>query len=325
MNLNTVLCFGDLLDWNSAATLSLMIIGLLLLVLLIVWLILWLIKLSRMEAVAVPAEEKVVKTRIERVIVRESAEPRVVVVQQQPAEPRVVVVQQQPVEPQVVVVQQPAPEPQVIVQQQPAPTPAETVMVPATSQPVYLPLSAEEEEDFIDEEEVFEESVEGGVIRYNRSFMAKYIQASDETKTYYVHLKNEILSYMKVRGRVSWRRESFRFGKSAAVKMTIRGKTLCLFFPLDPVQFAGSKYDVEDVSDTTLYADTPCMYRIISEKREKYAKELIALVMEMLGTRRTNREYEDYYLPYEGIVQLIDKGLVKRVLRRNGTSYISSN
>ena len=331
MNLNTVLCFGDLLDWNSAVTLSLMIIGLLLLALLIVWLILWLIKLARMEAVAVPAEEKVVKTRVERVIVRESAEPRVVVVQQQPVEPQVIVVQQSAPAPQVVV-QQPAPEPVVEQQlvvvrpqaEQPAPPPAETIVVPAPSQPVYLPLSAEEEDDFDDEEEVLvEETFEGGVVTYNRSFMAKYIQASDETKDYYVHLKNKLLSYIKVRARISWKRESFTFGRSPMARLVFRGKTLCLCLPLDPGQFAESKYHVEDVSNIALYADTPCMYRIRNDRRLNYAYELIDFVAQNVGTKETNRHYEDYYMPYEGLVQLIDKGLVKRVIRYTSREYVA--
>ena len=323
MNLNTVLMFGDLLDWNSALSLSLMIIGLLLLAIAIFGLIVWLVKLSRRE----PVEklEKTERVRTERIVVKQSAQPRVVVVQQ-PAEPQVVVVQQQAA-PEVIVEPQPVEQPLTVIRPQ-TQTPmaqefTEPIAPPAPYQPAFMPTSEEDGED--DDEEIIEESVEGGVIRYNRSFMAKYIQSSDEAKTYYVHLKNEVLSYLKVRGRISWRRETFRFGKSTALRMSMRGKTLCLYFPLDPTSLAGSKYDVENVSDTALYADTPCMYRIISEKREKYARELIALVMESLGAVKTERIYEDYYLPYEGIVQLIDKGLVKRVLRRNDKSYISTN
>ena len=182
-----------------------------------------------------------------------------------------------------------------------APAPV-VVPVPA---PVVVPVAAPVEE----------ESVEGGALLYNKSFLAKYIQSDDETKGYYVHLKNEILSYKKIHERMSWKREAFRYGKNAVVRMSFRGKTLCLYFAMDPALLAGSKYHVEDVSDTTLYEDTPCLYRILSERREKYAMELIAMVMEGLGVAKTDRPSEDYYLPYEGIVQLIDKGLVKRQVR----------
>ena len=189
------------------------------------------------------------------------------------------------------------------------------VIVEATPAPIPIPVPEPVAAP------VEEESVEGGALIYNKSFLAKYIQSEDETKNYYVHLKNEILSYKKTQERMSWKRETFRCGKEVAVRMSFRGKTLCLYFPLDPAMFAGSKYHVEDVSNTSLYEDTPCLYRILSEKREKYAKELIAIVMDNFGAIKTDRPAEDYYLPYEGVVQLIDKGLVKRLIRN--ADYIS--
>ena len=160
-----------------------------------------------------------------------------------------------------------------------------------------------------------EESVEGGTLVYNRSFTAKYIQSDGDTKNYYVHLKNELLSYKKVHARMSWKRETFRLGKNVVARLAYRGKTLCIYLPLDPSQFAESKYHVEDASDIVAYADTPCLYRIRSERREKYAEELVATVMKEQGTVKIDRPFEDYYMPYEGVVQLIDKGLIKRVVR----------
>lgn len=161
-----------------------------------------------------------------------------------------------------------------------------------------------------------EESYRAGRLTYNKSFMAKYIQSTDEIKDWYVHLKNELKSYKKVHDRMSWRRESFRFGKKIAARISIRGKTLCLYLPLDPADFVESKYRVEDVSDTAYYVDTPCMYRIRSDRRVKYASELIEMVMTGLGTKKTETPPNvDYYLPYEGIVELIEKDLIRRVIR----------
>ena len=314
MNLNIITLFDSLLDWNSTVSLVLMIIGLLLLALLIVSLIVWLIKLAHRD----PAPEEERAARRERIVVKEPSQTRVVVVQRS-VEPQVVYVQQpQPAEPQVVYVQQPQPAPQ----QVPAPQPV--VQQVPVSELALLPVS-EEEGDFDDEEEdIIEESFEGGVVRYNRSFMAKYIQSTDETKDFYVHLKNKLLSHLKVRSRISWKRESFSFGRVPFARFVFRGKTLCLCLPLDPAQFAESKYNVEDVSNVALYADTPCLYRIRSDRRLNYAYELIDFVAQNIGTVESNRHYEDFYMPYEGIVQLIDKGLVKRVIRRNDKSYIES-
>ncbi len=167
-----------------------------------------------------------------------------------------------------------------------------------------------------------EESFEGGILRYDRSFTARFIQSDDEIKSWYTKLKNELLSYKKVKARMSWNRETFRFGKETVARLGYRGNTLCIFLPLDPADYVDSRYKVEDVSDSPSYADTPCMYRLKNDKRVRLAIELFATVMERLGAVRIERVSEDYYLPYEGIVELIDKGLAKRVIKSKADEAI---
>lgn len=164
-----------------------------------------------------------------------------------------------------------------------------------------------------------EESYPAGILSYDRSFTAKYIQSSDEVKQWYIHIKNELLSYKKVNARMSWKRESFRRGRETVARLSIRGKTLCLYLALDPKKYADSKYAIEDVSEIGLYADTPCLYRIRSDRRENYSEELIADVMKSKNIPKTERPSVDYYVPYEGMVELIDKGLIKRVVRDSNT------
>ena len=160
-----------------------------------------------------------------------------------------------------------------------------------------------------------EESSPAGTLTYDRSFKARFIQSSDEIKQYYVKIKNELLAYKKVGARMSWKRESFYKGRETIARLTFRGKTLCLYLALDPAKYADSKFAVEDVKDVALYADTPCLYRISGDRRENYAEELISELMTEKGIPKTDRPSEDYYLPYEGIVELIEKGLIKRVIR----------
>ena len=162
---------------------------------------------------------------------------------------------------------------------------------------------------------ITEESFEGGVLRYDRSFTARLIQSSNEVKDWYTELKNDLLSYKKVHDRMSWKRESYNFGRLPFARLAYRGETLCLYLPIDPESLAESKYKVENVADNTSYQDTPCLYRIKNNKRVKYAKELIATVAEMVQTPRIERESQDYYVPYEGLVELINKGLIKRNIK----------
>lgn len=162
---------------------------------------------------------------------------------------------------------------------------------------------------------ITEESFEGGILRYDRSFTARLIQSSNEIKEWYTELKNELLSYKKVHDRMSWKRESYNFGRLPFAKLAYRGDTLCLYLPLDPTSLEDSKYKVESVADNTSYEDTPCLYRIKNPKRVKYAKELIASTAELLEAKRFDRESQDYYVPYEGLVELINKGLIKRNIK----------
>lgn len=162
---------------------------------------------------------------------------------------------------------------------------------------------------------------EGGV-RYNRNFAAKLIQSGDEVKSWYIALKNELLSYRKVKARVSWKRESFRLGRTLAARFGYRGNTLCIYLSLDPALYAGSKYKVEDVSRYASCADSPCMYRLKNAWRARYAVDLIAAWMSSRDVPRTERKAEEYDLSYESTEALIEKGLIK-VIQSTPTESIS--
>ncbi len=152
-------------------------------------------------------------------------------------------------------------------------------------------------------------------VRYDRSMTAKVIQMKDESKEWYSQIKNELLSYQKVKVRMSWKRETFRLGREPLARLIVRGKTLCLMLAVEPAGFVGTKFTVEDVSGAASNADTPCQYRIKSSRRAKYAKELINIVMKELGVRKDpNYEAQDYYQPFEGTMGLMEKGLIKRVV-----------
>lgn len=187
------------------------------------------------------------------------------------------------------------------------PQPVEEAPVEETSNAV-----PEEEED--DEAPTYVTEGQESV-RYNRSFTAKLCQLDNETKDWYSALKNELLSYDKIRERTSWKRESFRFGRMTVARIVVRGKTLCLLLAVEPVGYEGTKYKVEDVSNVANTVDTPTMFRIKSARRLKYAKEMIADIMKEIKAFK-NPAYvaHDFFVPYEGDMALMQKGLVKRVV-----------
>lgn len=157
-------------------------------------------------------------------------------------------------------------------------------------------------------------------VRYDRSFEAKLIQADDTLKRWYSELKNELLSYKKVTSRLSWQHEAFRLGRGTVAKLVIRGKTLRIYLALEPSAYDGSKYVVEDASEHAKFEKTPLLYRIRSERRCRYAKELIAAAIAALGGDRGQEQDTDYAsVPYENTQELIGRGLVRIVEVRRRT------
>ena len=167
-----------------------------------------------------------------------------------------------------------------------------------------------------DEEETLTLSDEHGNIfniRYIKSFTAKLIQSSDETKKYYEELKNEVLSYKKTNSRISWHYDSINSGRSQFLKFAIRGKTLCVYLPLNIDDYANTKYKLEK-TESKKYEDVPCLYRINNDRRLGYAKELITVVANNLGLEKGEEQHEIYSnLPYEPNKPLINRGLIKEL------------
>ena len=161
---------------------------------------------------------------------------------------------------------------------------------------------------------VGEESVEAGRLRYDKSFEARLIQSDDEIKHWYTEIKNELLSYKTCKARMSWKRETFKANKQVVAMLVYRGNTLCLFVPLNYADYADNK-EIE-TTDLPTYAETPVMIRLKNEKRKKTAIELISKVMEQAQVvRKPGYISEDFYVPYEGILELINKGLIRREIR----------
>ena len=165
-----------------------------------------------------------------------------------------------------------------------------------------------------DEEEVETVRDEKGnifQIRFIKSFTAKLIQSPEETKKYYEELKNEVLSYKKTNSRISWHYDAVNSGRNYVLKFAVRGKTLCVYFPLNADNYADSKYKVEKV-ESKKFEDVPCLYRIKNDRRLGYAKELITTVASNLGLEKGEEKHEVYSnLPYEPNKPLVARGLIK--------------
>lgn len=152
--------------------------------------------------------------------------------------------------------------------------------------------------------------------RYNKSFTAKLMQSADPLKRDYADLAGELLSYDKVRCRISWTNSSFYLGRRVAAKFAIRGKTLYLYLALEPSEYLNSKYYVTDESSVKRYKAVPLRMKIKSQRGVKFGKELIGILMRSMGAVRSRDGGEsvkasDY--PYDTTKNLLERGLIKLV------------
>ena len=171
-----------------------------------------------------------------------------------------------------------------------------------------------------DEDDADGEEDENGVdflnmMRYNRSFIARIIQSSDETKTYYGKVRNALLSYRKVNSNIAWGAERFHKGRETIARFKIRGKTLVLYMAIDPKEIEYSVYHHKDVSNNKSLKGTPTMIKIKSPRGVKKAVRLVDLMLEKRNGIKRNVPERDYaaMYPYETIEELIEDGLVKDV------------
>lgn len=182
----------------------------------------------------------------------------------------------------------------------------------------------EEIDENLTDDEIMPDGMEGisgggvdfaNMMKYNRSFIARIIQGTDDQKNYYGQVKTALLSYKKVNSNVAWAAERFNKGRETIARFKIRGKTLCLYLALDPDEYATSVYHHADVSDNKSMHGTPMMVKI---KSQLGVKKAIRLIDDMLAKRNgekhviAERDYAAMY-PYETIEELIEDGLVKDV------------
>ena len=162
-----------------------------------------------------------------------------------------------------------------------------------------------------EEQDVIAIDTPEGKILFDRSFTARLTQADDALKARYSELKNYILSYKGTRCRTSWKRETFSVGRKTVATFAIRGKTLMLYLATDPSKFEDTKYRVENMSEVASRRKTPLLFRVKSDRRTMYAKQLIDMLFAENEVQRVERRPQDYTVPYKSTDALVKRGLIK--------------
>lgn len=149
-------------------------------------------------------------------------------------------------------------------------------------------------------------------LKLSRSFTAKLILASFESKEYFAQLSNALLAHKKVKCRIGWNDAVFNRGRTKIAKMTLRGKTLWLFLPLE-AEKQEEKYRCIDQSDKVKYQAVPCGMKIKSGRGVKRALELIQKVAEQNGLSPAPpaRLFAAAEYPEDSVKNLIARDLIR--------------
>ena len=109
------------------------------------------------------------------------------------------------------------------------------------------------------------------------SFATRLENSDNVTKLYFKELEDYIVSFPKIKGRVSLRCVTYRYNKKEVAKLALGGRSLKLFLAMDPNTdlLIDKKYHPRDLSQTKAYEAVPTMLPIKSELAVRKAKDAI--------------------------------------------------
>ena len=137
--------------------------------------------------------------------------------------------------------------------------------------------TAENDTETENAEEDDEEKFDFGGIKYVRTFHARIRLADEKTKEYYAAVLNAFLKYDKARVKESNRYCAVYSGRKTLAKINVTGKTLKVYFALDPAA-QDKKYFLKEAGESKAYAAVPALMKIRSDRACRYAEELVGVL-----------------------------------------------
>lgn len=131
-----------------------------------------------------------------------------------------------------------------------------------------------------------------------KSFAEKLLEADEFIKSNYNELKNILLSYKKMKSRVSNTADTFNIGRTKLAKLSVSGKSLKLYLNLD-FNEVESRLKCRDAGDTKAYEEVPVFLRIRSLRAMKNAKYLIGKLAE-----RFELQVNPKFVPIDAIAEI---------------------
>lgn len=158
--------------------------------------------------------------------------------------------------------------------------------------------------------EVADEHAYRSNISYDYSFVSKLHMSSKETREYY----KEIISFVKSFGVDvvrTWDREKICIGRNVLAVISFKGMKLSASFKLDPAEYAESKYKLVDMSAIKRFESAPAFMKITSDRKVKWAIELMQIVFANEGLENKNLNVKEKNIPSKTREKLIEENLIR--------------
>ncbi len=146
--------------------------------------------------------------------------------------------------------------------------------------------------------------------RMDYSFEARLILSDEEVKGYYKQIADFVRAYGGAKLSRSWKRERVHKGRKLFASISFRANKLVVAFAKDPIG-ADAKYHAKDVSGLKRYEGTPMLMRITSERKVKYAIELLTELFEAEGLKNEKLTVKPTAIPKKSKTTLLKNNLIK--------------
>lgn len=146
----------------------------------------------------------------------------------------------------------------------------------------------------------------------NYSFKSRLHLADENTASRYSDLKNHIMKYEGVSANMSWKQETFVVKGKMVAKLRLQGKTMRVYFGLDPKDYVDTKYNLVDESTSKTHQSTPSLLVVKGPRLLQYALELVDDYMKAQEVP-VNNEYKVQNYKEKPLTQekLIEMKLIK--------------
>jgi len=130
-------------------------------------------------------------------------------------------------------------------------------------------------------------------LKINRiPFSTKLKNADKDITEKYKIIKDALEGY-GLKGRVSFEGDTYRLHRVEYCFITIRGKSLKVYYRLDPKAYENTTIPVKDEGDKKKYVEVPCILKVRSNLSAKRAIELVDDTMSKAGILRQEAKDED--------------------------------